>query len=123
MKILVVEDNEMLRSMLVRRLARLGYDKSEAGAAGDALEAALRVKPDVIIMDMSLPDLDGWETTTRLKKDPATKGIPVIALTAHALPQDRQRGFDAGCDAYETKPIDLPRLLAKISALTGSPRN
>lgn len=117
MKILLVEDNEMNRDMLSRRLQRKGYEMAIAvdGAAGVAL--AKSEGPDLILMDMSLPILDGWEATRRLKADEQTKGIPVIALTAHAMAGDRERALEAGCDDYDTKPIELPRLLEKIEAL------
>ena len=115
-KILLIEDNEDNRDMLSRRLARKGYEVALAvdGAEGVAQAAAL--KPDLILMDMSLPVLDGWEATRRIKGEPATRGIPVIALTAHAMSDDRERAFAAGCDDYDTKPVELPRLLEKIEA-------
>jgi CheY-like chemotaxis protein len=113
-KILVVEDNEMNLDMLTRRLKRHGFDvlSAQDGAAG--LEKAASESPELILMDMGLPVVDGWEATRRLKADPATKAIPVIALTAHAMAQDQENALDAGCDDYDTKPIDLQRLLAKI---------
>ena len=116
-KILLVEDNEMNLDMLSRRLVRHGYVvvSAQDGAAGVASAASER--PHLILMDMSLPVLDGWEATRRLKSDPATRGIPVIALTAHAMTEDREKAMAAGCDDYDTKPIDLPRLLAKIKKL------
>ncbi len=116
-KILLVEDNEMNRDMLARRLQRRGYEVviAEDGERGVSLAAA--EKPDLILMDMSLPVLDGWEATRRLKADPATQPIPVIALTAHAMSTDRDRVFEAGCDDYDTKPVELPRLLEKIQRL------
>jgi two-component system cell cycle response regulator DivK len=116
-KILLVEDNEMNLDMLSRRLARQGYEVVAArdGEAGVARAAAER--PQLILMDMSLPVLDGWEATRRLKADPATREIPIIALTAHALVEDREKAMAAGCDDYDTKPIDLPRLLDKIRKL------
>ena len=115
-KILVVEDNEMNRDMLARRLIRRGYDVliAEDGERGMAMAAAER--PD-LIMDMSLPVVDGWEATRRLKADPATRPIPVIALTAHAMSTDREKVFEAGCDDYDTKPVELPRLLEKMERL------
>ena len=116
-KILIVEDNEMNRTMLVRRLGRLGFDVIVAGDGRAAIAAAQRLQPNVILMDLSLPVVDGWTATRELKADAATAHIPIIALTAHAMLEDRQRAFDAGCDAYETKPIDLPRLLASIKSL------
>jgi CheY-like chemotaxis protein len=116
-KILLVEDNEMNLDMLRRRLSRQGFEVVAAkdGAAGIAKAASER--PELILMDMSLPVLDGWEATRRLKADPATRAIPVIALTAHAMVEDRAKAIDAGCDDYDTKPIDLPRLLGKIRKL------
>jgi CheY-like chemotaxis protein len=120
-RILLVEDNELNRDMLSRRLARKGYEVllAEDGAKGVAAAAAER--PDLVLMDMSLPVLDGWEATRRLKADPGTRAIPVIALTAHAMSTDRERAAEAGCDDYDTKPIELPRLLAKIERLLGTP--
>ncbi len=116
-KILLVEDNEMNRDMLSRRLARHGYDVviAQDGARGVAM--VLEEHPDLVLMDMSLPVLDGWEATRRLKSDPATKSVPVIALTAHAMAEDRDKALAAGCDDYDTKPIELPRLLEKITVL------
>ncbi len=120
MKILLVEDNEMNRDMLSRRLSRIGHTVAVAIDGQQAIEAALSQKPDVILMDMSLPVLDGWEATRRLKAAAETKAIPVIALTAHAMPGDQERALEAGCDDYDTKPIELPRLLGKIEALLGT---
>ena len=116
-KLLIVEDNEMNRDMLTRRLERRGYEIAVAvdGAAGVA--AAQAGCPDLILMDLSLPVLDGWQATRQLKADPATRAIPVIALSAHALTTERDRALAAGCDDYDTKPVDLPRLLQKIEAL------
>lgn len=116
-KILLVEDNEMNRDMLSRRLTRKGFEVllAEDGAAGVA--RASSEAPALVLMDMSLPVLDGWEATRRLKADPATARIPVIALTAHAMSEDRDRALAAGCDDYDTKPIDLERLLAKMNGL------
>ena len=115
-KILLVEDNEMNRDMLSRRLTRRGYQVVMAndGAAGVAM--AKSEIPDVILMDMSLPVMDGWEATKTLKADPQTRSIPTIALTAHAMSGDRAKALAAGCDDYDTKPIELSRLLAKIQA-------
>jgi two-component system, cell cycle response regulator DivK len=117
MKILLVEDNELNRDMLARRLQRRGFEVVVAvdGVQGIALAEA--EAPDAILMDMSLPELDGWEATRRLKGAPTTRSIPVIALTAHAMSGDRDRALAAGCDDYETKPIELARLIAKIEAL------
>src|SRR5438874_9935963 len=116
-RILLVEDNEMNRDMLSRRLERRGYTvvMAEDGAKGVAL--ARSDSPDIILMDMSLPVVDGWEATRQIKAAPETKAIPVIALTAHAMAGDEERALASGCDDYETKPVDLPKLLAKIDAL------
>lgn len=116
-KILLVEDNEMNRDMLSRRLVRKGYEVvlSFDGQAG--VDMAGSETPDLILMDMSLPVLDGWEATRRIKAEPATCHIPIIALTAHAMSGDRDKAIEAGCNDYDTKPIDLARLLGKIEAL------
>jgi CheY-like chemotaxis protein len=114
--ILLVEDNEMNRDMLSRRLARHGYQLLLAVDGEQALAMAASAAPDLVLMDVGLPGIDGWEATRRLKTDPATRGLPVIVLTAHALTSDRQRALAAGCDDFDTKPVDLPRLLAKIDA-------
>lgn len=116
-KILLVEDNEMNRDMLSRRLQRKGYDVVLALDGGQGLALATAEAPDLILMDMSLPVLDGWELSSRLKSSPATQTIPIIALTAHAMAGDREKALDAGCDDYDTKPVELPRLLKKIEAL------
>ena len=116
-KILIVEDDEMNRDMLSRRLVLQGYSVVQATDGVEGLEMADAEAPDLILMDMSLPDLDGWETTRRLKAEKDTRPIPVIALTAHALVSDRQKAIAAGCDDYDTKPVDLRRLVAKIAAL------
>jgi two-component system, cell cycle response regulator DivK len=116
-KILLVEDNEMNRDMLKRRLERKGYRVAVAVDGRQGLEMAGSESPDLILMDMSLPEIDGWEAARRLKGNPASARIPVIALTAHAMAGDRQKALEAGCDDYDTKPIDLPRLLEKIEAL------
>jgi CheY-like chemotaxis protein len=116
-KILLVEDNEMNRDMLLRRLKRRGYELVTAINGEDAIALAQSEAPDLILMDMSLPVLDGWEATQRLKMEPQTQAIPVIALTAHAMSGDREKALAAGCDDYDTKPIELPRLLGKINAL------
>jgi two-component system, cell cycle response regulator DivK len=118
-KILIVEDNEMNRDMLSRRLARRGYVIVAAVDAEQGLAAAAAEKPDLILMDMSLPVMDGWEATQRLKSDAATRAIPVIGLTAHAMTGDRDKALAAGCDDYDTKPVELERLLQKIEALLG----
>jgi two-component system, cell cycle response regulator DivK len=116
-KILLVEDNEMNRDMLSRRLERKGYQILIAVDGSQGVSMAHAESPDLILMDMSLPVLDGWEATRQLKADPATKHIPVIALTAHAMASDREQALAAGCDDYDTKPIELPRLLEKIQGL------
>ncbi|MDQ1611218.1 MAG: two-component system, cell cycle response regulator DivK [Pyrinomonadaceae bacterium] len=116
-KILLVEDNEMNRDMLSRRLARKGYEVSIAVDGQQGVEMAQTAAPDLILMDMSLPVLDGWEATRRLKDSDATRHIPVIALTAHAMSGDRERALEAGCDDYDTKPIELTRLLEKVEAM------
>ena len=117
MKILLVEDNEMNRDMLSRRLQRKGYDVAIATDGAQGIELSRAEAPDLILMDMSLPVLDGWEATRRLKAEEETRQIPIIALTAHAMAGDRERAMEAGCDDYDTKPIELPRLLGKIEAL------
>ncbi len=116
-RILLVEDNEMNRDMLKRRLERKGYRVAVAVDGRQGLEMAAAEAPDLILMDMSLPEIDGWEAARRLKNDPASARIPLIALTAHAMSGDRERALEAGCDDYDTKPVDLPRLLGKIEAL------
>jgi len=115
-KILLVEDNEMNRDMLSRRLTRRGYEVVIAVDGQEGLNLAATSVPDVILMDMSLPIVDGWEATRRLKADAATAATPVIALTAHAMSGDREQALAAGCDDYDTKPIELDRLLGKIAA-------
>jgi CheY-like chemotaxis protein len=113
-KILIVEDNEMNRDMLSRRLERKGFSIVMAVDGAEGVAKASSANPDLILMDMSLPVLDGWEATRQVKANPATARIPVIALTAHAMAGDRDKTIEAGCDDYDTKPIDLPRLLGKI---------
>ncbi len=116
-KILLVEDNEMNRDMLSRRLTRKGFEVVLALDGQQAVEAATAQKPDLILMDMSLPVIDGWEATRQIKAGEGTSTIPVIALTAHAMADDRDKALAAGCDDYDTKPVDLPRLLDKINGL------
>jgi two-component system cell cycle response regulator DivK len=116
-KILLVEDQELNRDMLSRRLTKRGYEVSIAVDGAEGLEKARSEAPELILMDMSLPVIDGWEATRRLKADEATRGIPVVALTAHAMSTDREKALEAGCDAYETKPVELPRLLETIEKL------
>jgi CheY-like chemotaxis protein len=116
-KILLVEDNEMNRDMLSRRLAKRGYEVVVAVDGREGVAKARAEAPALVLMDMSLPVLDGWEATRELRADPATRSIPVIALTAHAMAGDREKALAAGCDDFDTKPIELERLLAKIEAL------
>ena len=116
-KILIVEDNEMNRDMLSRRLIRRGYEVVLAVDGGAGVAAAEEHRPDIVLMDMSLPVLDGYDATRQLKSLETTRAIPVIALTAHAMASDRERALAAGCDEYEFKPIDLARLITKIDAL------
>jgi CheY-like chemotaxis protein len=116
-KILLVEDNEMNRDMLSRRLERKGYSISVALDGQQAVDMAAADPPALILMDMSLPVLDGWEATRRLRADERTRTIPIIALTAHAMQGDEQKTKEAGCDDYDTKPVELPRLLSKMKAL------
>jgi CheY-like chemotaxis protein len=115
-KVLLVEDNEMNRDMLSRRLIRKGFEVSVALDGAEALQAAIAEVPALILMDMSLPVMDGWEATRRIKAEAATAAIPVIGLTAHAMDGDREKCLAAGCDDYDTKPVDLPRLLEKMHA-------
>jgi two-component system cell cycle response regulator DivK len=119
-KILLVEDNEMNRDMLTRRLERKGFEVVIAIDGQAGVDMASSVNPDIILMDLSLPVMDGWEATRQIKADTATQGIPVIALTAHAMAGDEQKAREAGCDDYDTKPVDLKRLLGKIENLLGS---
>jgi len=118
-KILLVEDNEMNRDMLARRLKRRGYVVVFAADGQEAIEKAGAESPDLILMDMSLPVLSGWDATRQIRADPALAAIPIIALTAHAMPEDREKALEAGCDDYDTKPIELHRLLAKIEERLG----
>lgn len=120
-RILLVEDNEMNQDMLRRRLERRGHEVLIAPDGEVGVQLGREAMPDLILMDISLPVLDGWEATRRLKGDPATAGIPILALTAHALTTDREKCFEAGANDYDTKPIDFPRLLDKIARLIGSP--
>jgi len=116
-KILLVEDNEMNRDMLSRRLLRNNFEVVMAVNGKEGVDMAKSERPDIILMDMSLPVMDGWEATRTIKADDETKSIPVIALTAHAMESDREQALQAGCDDFDTKPIELPRLLGKINAL------
>jgi CheY-like chemotaxis protein len=116
-KILLVEDNEMNRDMLSRRLVRSGYEVVMAVQGEEGVALARTASPDIVLMDMSLPVMDGWEATRLLKGDPATREIPVIALTAHAMSGDREKAREAGCDDFDTKPVEYARLLSKIEGL------
>jgi CheY-like chemotaxis protein len=116
-RILLVEDNEMNRDMLSRRLSRKGYEVLIATDGQQAVDMAGSTGPDLILMDMSLPVIDGWEATRKVKANPQTQSVPIIALTAHAMSGDREKALAAGCDDYDTKPIELPRLLEKIESL------
>jgi two-component system, cell cycle response regulator DivK len=117
-KVLLVEDNELNRDMLSRRLIRHGWEVATATDGRAGINAAVSSSPDLILMDLSLPEIDGWSATRILKQDPRTRMIPVLALTAHAMVDDRDKCLAAGCDEFETKPVDLERLLAKMHALT-----
>jgi two-component system, cell cycle response regulator DivK len=121
-RILIVEDNDLNRDMLSRRLVRRGFQVVVAADGAAGVEAAIRERPDLVLMDMSLPVVDGWQATRMIKADPATSAIPVMALTAHALKEDRERALEAGCDEFETKPVDLERLLGKIESLLSKVR-
>ena len=116
--ILIVEDNELNRDMLSRRLIKKGYQIEFAEDGKEGLEKIGDLKPDLVLMDIGLPVMDGWEATRKAKDDPRTRDVPIIALTAHAMAQDKEKALAAGCDEYDTKPIDLNRLLSKISSLT-----
>jgi two-component system cell cycle response regulator DivK len=116
-KILLVEDNEMNRDMLSRRLVRNGHEVLIAIDGKQGVDMALSQLPDLILMDMSLPVIDGWEATRQVRANDATRGIPVIALTAHAMAGDREKAMEAGCDDYDTKPVEITRLLGKITTL------
>jgi CheY-like chemotaxis protein len=121
-RILLVEDNENNAEILIRRLTRQGFDVSLARDGFEGIDRAQRDLPELILLDMDLPELDGWQTARQLKSDPATACIPIIAVTAYAMVEDRKRSLDAGCDDFETKPIELPRLLEKMAALLGARR-
>ena len=118
--ILLVEDNELNRDMLSRRLSRKGFEVQFALDGQEAVEKTKTLKPDLVLMDIGLPVLDGYDATRAIKSDDSTKSIPVIALTAHAMAEDRRKCLEAGCNDFDTKPIDLPRLLEKIHALLGA---
>ena len=119
-KVLLVEDNEMNRDMLSRRLIRRGFQVVFAVDGQQGVDLARSERPDIILMDMSLPAIDGWEATRRVKADNATRSVPVIGLTAHAMAGDREKAIEAGCDDYETKPVELDRLINKIERLLGA---
>jgi two-component system cell cycle response regulator DivK len=121
-KILLVEDNEMNRDMLTRRLEKRGYQLTSAADGPTGIALAHTAAPDLILMDMSLPGIDGWEASRLLKADTTTAAIPIIALTAHAMAEDREKALAAGCDEYETKPVELSSLLAKIETLLSRPK-
>jgi CheY-like chemotaxis protein len=121
-KILLVEDNEMNRDMLTRRLLRRGYEVCSAPDGPSGVAMARSERPDVILMDIALGEMDGWEATTLIKAAPETAAIPIIALTAHALASDRDRSVAVGCSDFDTKPVDLERLIGKISACVGQPK-
>ncbi len=115
--VLLVEDNEMNRDMLSRRLTKRGYTVSMAVDGQQGIDMAVSEKPDIILLDMSLPVVDGWEAAQKMKANPASQRVPLIALTAHAMASDREKALSAGCDDIDTKPVELPRLLGKIEAL------
>jgi CheY-like chemotaxis protein len=119
-KVLLVEDNEMNRDMLSRRLIRRGFQVVFAMDGQQGIDLAHTEQPDIILMDMSLPVIDGWEATRRVKADDATRSVPVIGLTAHAMAGDREKAIEAGCDDYDTKPVELDRLIGKIERLIGA---
>jgi len=119
-KVLLVEDNEMNRDMLSRRLVRRGYEVVFAVDGQQGVDLAKSARPDIILMDMSLPVIDGWEATGRVKADDATKSVPVIGLTAHAMSGDREKAMEAGCDDYDTKPVEFDRLIGKMERLLGT---
>jgi len=118
-KVLLVEDNEMNRDMLSRRLIRRGFEVVFAVNGKEGVDLARSEKPDIILMDMSLPVMDGWEATRCVKSDDATRSVPVIGLTAHAMSGDREKAIEAGCDDYDTKPVEINRLIGKMERLLG----
>jgi two-component system, cell cycle response regulator DivK len=122
-KVLLVEDNEMNRDMLSRRLIRRGFEVIFAVDGQQGVDLARSERPDIILMDMSLPVLDGWEATRRVKADNVTRSVPVIGLTAHAMSGDREKALEVGCDDYDTKPVELDRLIGKIERLLGVARS
>jgi CheY-like chemotaxis protein len=122
-KVLLVEDNEMNRDMLSRRLTRRGFEVIFAVNGQEGVDLAVSERPDIILMDLSLPVLDGWEATRRVKADDATRSVPIIGLTSHAMSGDREKAIEAGCDDYDTKPVEIERLIGKIERLLGAPKN
>jgi two-component system, cell cycle response regulator DivK len=122
-KVLLVEDNEMNRDMLSRRLIRRGFEVVFAVDGQQGVDLAKSERPDIILMDMSLPVIDGWEATRQVKSDDATKSVPVIGLTAHAMSGDREKAMEAGCDDYDTKPVELERLIGKMEKLLGAAKS
>jgi len=122
-KILLVEDNEMNRDMLSRRLTRRGFEVIFAVNGQEGVDLAVSERPDIILMDLSLPVLDGWEATRRVKADDATRSVPIIGLTAHAMSGEREKAIEAGCDDYDTKPVEIERLIDKIERLLGAAKN
>jgi two-component system, cell cycle response regulator DivK len=122
-KVLLVEDNEMNRDMLSRRLIRRGFQVVFAMDGQQGIDLARSEQPEIILMDMSLPVIDGWEATRRLKADDATRSVPVIGLTAHAMSGDREKAIEAGCEDYDTKPVELDRLIGKIERLLGTAKD
>ncbi|HEX4043891.1 MAG TPA: response regulator [Xanthobacteraceae bacterium] len=122
-KVLLVEDNEMNRDMLSRRLVRRGFEVVFAVDGQQGVDLAKSEHPDIILMDLSLPVIDGWEATRRVKADEATKRVPVIGLTAHAMSGDREKAMEAGCDDYDTKPVELERLIGKMEKLLGAEKS
>jgi two-component system, cell cycle response regulator DivK len=119
-KVLLIEDNEMDRDMLSRRLIRRGFQVVFAMDGQQGVDLARSERPDIILMDMSLPVIDGWEATRRVKADDSTRGVPVIGLTAHVMPGDREKAIEAGCDDYDTKPVEFDRLIGKMERLLGA---
>ena len=119
-KVLLIEDNEMDRDMLSRRLIRRGFQVVFAMDGQQGVDLARSERPDIILMDMSLPVIDGWEATRRVKADDSTRGVPVIGLTAHVMPGDREKAIEAGCDDYDTKPVEFDRLIGKMERLLGT---
>ena len=115
--VLLIEDNEMNRDMLSRRLTKRGYTVAMAIDGQQGIDMAVSEKPDIILLDMSLPVVDGWDAAKQIKANPASAGVPLIALTAHAMASDKERALSAGCDDFDTKPVELPRLLAKMETL------